>query len=103
MKWGGKIETNTEVQQIIVKNDRVSAVKTDKIIYKSDIVVCNADYPYAVKNLFHKNVEAELRSERHMIKKKHHVHIHDLFRVEQGNLMNSVCIIFILAETLENL
>lgn len=69
-EMGGKIETNTEVQQIIVKNDRVSAVKTDKIIYKSDIVVCNADYPYAVKNLFHKNVEAELRSERHMIKKE---------------------------------
>lgn len=63
---GGKIETNTEVKQIIIKHHKVSAVKTENLIYKSDIVVCNADYPYAVRNLFHENIEKELESEKHI-------------------------------------
>ncbi|MDO5518439.1 MAG: phytoene desaturase family protein, partial [Clostridium sp.] len=65
-EMGGKIETNTEAQQIIIKHDKVTAVKTEKLIYKSDIVVCNADYPYAVRNLFHENVEKELEREKHV-------------------------------------
>lgn len=63
-EMGGKIETNTEAQQIIVKQDRVTAVKTEDLIYKSDIVVCNADYPYAVRNLFHENIEKQIEKEK---------------------------------------
>ena len=62
-EMGGKIETNTEAQQIIVKHDRVTAVKTEDLIYISDIVVCNADYPYAVRNLFHEKIEKQLERE----------------------------------------
>ncbi|HCW54501.1 MAG TPA: phytoene desaturase [Clostridium sp.] len=62
-EMGGKIETNTEAQQIIVKHDRVTAVKTEDLIYISDIVVCNADYPYAVRNLFHESIEKKLERE----------------------------------------
>lgn len=63
-EMGGKIKTNTEAQQIIVKHNRVTAVKTEDLIYTSDIVVCNADYPYAVRNLFHENIEQQLEREK---------------------------------------
>lgn len=69
-EMGGKIETNSEVKQIIIKENRVTAVKTEKLIYKSDIVVCNADYPYAVRNLFHENIEKELEDESHIKSKE---------------------------------
>lgn len=49
---GGVIELNNEVQKVLIDNKKVIGVKSKNRIYKGDIVVCNADYPYAIENLF---------------------------------------------------
>lgn len=51
LELGGKIYVNTEVEKIVTDKNKVIGVRTNKENYKSDIIVCNADYPYAVKNL----------------------------------------------------
>ena len=51
LELGGKISVSTEVEQIVTNKNKVIGVKTNKGNYKSDIIVCNADYPYAIKNL----------------------------------------------------
>ncbi len=48
---GGKIYTNTEVEEILIDNGVVKGVRCKDRDYYSDIVVCNADFPYAMKNL----------------------------------------------------
>lgn len=48
---GGKIKTNTEIDEIIIDRGIVKGVKCKNKIYNSDIVICNADFPYAIKNL----------------------------------------------------
>lgn len=48
---GGTIKTSMPVEEIIFSNNKAIGVKTLRGIEKSDIVVCNADFPYAVKNL----------------------------------------------------
>ena len=54
---GGKIKKGNNVEKIIIKNNKVIGVKTAQGIYKSDIVVCNADFPYAMENLFEESIE----------------------------------------------
>lgn len=54
---GGKIELNTEVSKILLKNKKVIGVETKARIYKCDIAICNADYPYAIKNLFSEDIK----------------------------------------------
>ncbi|MEG0306423.1 MAG: phytoene desaturase family protein [Clostridium sp.] len=49
---GGTIEVGKEVTEIIVDNNTAKGVVIDSVNYTSDIVVCNADFPYAIKNLF---------------------------------------------------
>ena len=51
LELGGKIYVDTEVKKIATNQNKVVGVKTNRGNYKSDIVVCNADYPYAIKNL----------------------------------------------------
>ena len=51
LEMGGNIYVNTEVEKILTDKIGGKGVQTNKGNYKSDIVVCNADYPYAVKNL----------------------------------------------------
>lgn len=51
LDYGGEIITGTEVKEIIIEKNRVKSVRTRKNEYKCDIVVCNADFPYAVTNL----------------------------------------------------
>ena len=41
-----------DVEKIITSENKVTGVATDKEIYYGDIVVCNADFPYAIENLF---------------------------------------------------
>lgn len=48
---GGQIETNTEVKKIVIRNNNVVGVRTKDLFYEADCVICNADYPYAVKKL----------------------------------------------------
>ncbi len=50
-EFGGTIKTKVSVEEILFLNDRAIGVKTSKDIEKADIIVCNADFPYAMKNL----------------------------------------------------
>ncbi len=54
LELGGKIETENNVEKILVNKDKVIGVKSNRGIYKSNIVICNADYPYAINNLIKK-------------------------------------------------
>lgn len=58
---GGKLITNTNAKEIIVHRKKVKGVVTDKGIYKSDIVVCNADFPYAINNLIKHRSKTRIR------------------------------------------
>lgn len=53
---GGKIKTNSNVEEIIVCEDKAEGVKIGSENVESDIVVCNADYPYAMNNLIKKKL-----------------------------------------------
>lgn len=48
---GGTITTGITVEEILFLKGKAIGVKTSKGIEKGDIVVCNADFPYAMKNL----------------------------------------------------
>lgn len=48
---GGRINTNVEVDEIMIDNGEIRGVRCKDKKYYSDIVVCNADFPYAMKNL----------------------------------------------------
>lgn len=51
---GGNIELNTEASKILIENKKVVGVRTKGRVYKCDVTVCNADYPYAIENLLSK-------------------------------------------------
>lgn len=48
---GGVIETKTNVEEIVISENKAIGIKTENGIEKGDIIVCNADFPYAVKEL----------------------------------------------------
>ncbi|MGL5348745.1 MAG: phytoene desaturase family protein [Peptostreptococcaceae bacterium] len=48
---GGNIKTNTKVEEIIIHRKRAKGIKTNKGNYNSDIVICNADFPYSTHQL----------------------------------------------------
>ncbi len=48
---GGTIEKGINVEEILISEGKAVGLKTDKGIEKGDIVVCNADFPYAMKEL----------------------------------------------------
>ncbi|MGL5642451.1 MAG: phytoene desaturase family protein [Paraclostridium sp.] len=50
-EMGGKIHKNTNVNEIIIERNKVWGVNTDGGKYNSDIVVCNADFPYTISKL----------------------------------------------------
>lgn len=48
---GGTIHLNTPVKEIIIENKQATGIRTEEGIIPSDYVVCNADFPYAMKSL----------------------------------------------------
>ncbi len=50
-EMGGEIHTNLTVENIIIDNGIAKGLRTKNKDYLADIVVCNADFPYAIKNL----------------------------------------------------
>ena len=48
---GGSIMKGVTVEEILFLKGKAIGVKTSKGIIKGDIVICNADFPYAMKNL----------------------------------------------------
>lgn len=51
VEFGGIIKTGVTVDEIIFSEDTAIGVKTSKGIEKADIIICNADFPYTMKNL----------------------------------------------------
>jgi len=58
--FGGIIKTSVTVEEILFSKDKAIGVKTSKGIANADIIVCNADFPYAMKDLvkdaYHKDI-----------------------------------------------
>ncbi|WP_455539305.1 phytoene desaturase family protein [Terrisporobacter sp.] len=50
-QMGGKTLKNITVDKIIIDNNKIIGVQTERDVLYSDIVVCNADYSYAVSHL----------------------------------------------------
>ena len=48
---GGIIETKTNIEEIIISDGVATGIKTSLKTESADIVICNADFPYAVKEL----------------------------------------------------
>ncbi len=48
---GGTIQTNSEVEEIIVENGKAKGVRVDGQIFFADAIVCNGDVPFTYKNL----------------------------------------------------
>lgn len=87
LELGGEILTETNVSEIVLEDRKVKGVIANGNKISSDIVVCSADYPYAINNLFKEEVGS--------INKKD---------TENMELSPSVFIIYLgLSEKLENL
>jgi len=50
-EFGGTIKTKVNVQEILFAEDKAVGIKTENGTENADFVVCNADFPYAMKNL----------------------------------------------------
>ena len=50
-EFGGIVSTNSLVEEILISKGRAVGVRTNTEVEYGDIIVCNADFPYAVKNL----------------------------------------------------
>ncbi|MFT9393359.1 phytoene desaturase family protein [Bifidobacterium sp.] len=48
---GGKIHYNAQVRKIVATDGRVQGIQVDDRLIESPYVVCNADFPYAMKEL----------------------------------------------------
>lgn len=51
IELGGKINLNSPIDEIIINNKKAIGVKLNGEEIKADYIVCNADFPYAMKNL----------------------------------------------------
>lgn len=51
LELGGKIKTNANVDEILISGTKAIGIKTKQGIEKGDIIICNADFPYAMKEL----------------------------------------------------
>lgn len=52
---GGVIHYNVSVDEIIVQNQQAVGIKTPYGMFSADYVMCNADFPYAMKHLVQDN------------------------------------------------
>lgn len=48
---GGNIITEVPVEEILFLNDKAIGVKSSRGIENADIIICNVDFPYSMKNL----------------------------------------------------
>lgn len=52
---GGSLRLNTNVKSIEIENGRAIGLRIDDRLEPADAIVCNADFPYAIKNLIKDN------------------------------------------------
>ena len=48
---GGQIHTSSQVDEILIKDKKALGIRIGEREIRSDLVLCNADFPYAMKNL----------------------------------------------------
>lgn len=48
---GGTLHTSRPVDRVAIKGGRATGAVVDGVVHEADYVVCNADFPYAIKNL----------------------------------------------------
>ena len=48
---GGKVHYNSPVDEIVIENGQAKGIRIENEVIDSDFVMCNADFPYAMKNL----------------------------------------------------
>lgn len=71
IEMGGNIERKVNVNEIIIEDNKVVGVEAGEKIYRADTVICNADFPYAIRNLFKLPInEGNLYASRHIEKKQ---------------------------------
>ena len=51
LELGGKIQYQTAVDEIVIEDKQTKGIRVADRIIESDYVVCNADFPYAMKQL----------------------------------------------------
>ena len=51
LELGGKVHYNAPIEEISIENGRATGVRVEGERKQADFVVCNADFPYAMKNL----------------------------------------------------
>lgn len=51
LELGGKVHYNAPIEEISIENGRATGVVVEGERKEADFVVCNADFPYAMKNL----------------------------------------------------
>lgn len=51
LELGGKVQYDTSVEEIVIEKQEAKGIKINDEIIHSDFVMCNADFPYAMKNL----------------------------------------------------
>lgn len=55
LELGGNLNLDTEVKEILIEGDRAYGVKLESGEEFADFIVCNADFPYAMKKLVKTN------------------------------------------------
>lgn len=51
LELGGTVHYNTPIDEVLIENKQAIGVRTNQETIKSDYVLCNADFPYAMKHL----------------------------------------------------
>ncbi len=51
IELGGSINTNVNVEEILISQEKAMGIRTSSETKLGDIIICNADFPYAVKEL----------------------------------------------------
>lgn len=51
LELGGKVNLNTEVKEILIQDKKAYGIRLENEDKLADFIVCNADFPYAMKNL----------------------------------------------------
>ncbi|MFA9396788.1 MAG: phytoene desaturase family protein [Clostridiaceae bacterium] len=68
---GGAIETNSNVEEILISQGKAVGLKTNKGEEKGDIIVCNADFPYAMKELVTDKIAKGIYTDKKISKMKY--------------------------------
>ena len=70
-EFGGTIKTGIAVEEILFSDDKAIGVKTPNGIEKADIIICNADFPYAMKSLIKESYYKDIYTDKKLSEMKY--------------------------------